>query len=78
MMGFDGYGWFGGMGGFGWVFGIVMMVALVALVVWGVSALSSGRSAAGEGPLEILRRRHAAGEINKGEYEEARKTLSAR
>ena len=46
------------------------------ILVWGAGALFNGRSATGERPLEILRRRHAAGEITKGEYEEARKTLS--
>lgn len=75
MMGYNGSDWFG-MGGFGWVVGLVFMVALVALLVWGAGALFNGRSATGERPLEILRRRHAAGEITKGEYEEARKTLS--
>lgn len=74
MMGYNG-DWFGMAGGGGWVVGIVMMIGLVALVVWGVSTLSNRRTAAGEGPLDILKRRHAAGEINKGEYEEARKTL---
>ena len=71
----DNGNWFG-MGGSGWIFGLVMMIALVALAVWAVSALSNGRAATGERPLEILRRRHAAGEISKSEYEEARKTLS--
>lgn len=75
MMWYEGNNWFG-MGGFGWVFGIVMMVALVTLLVWGAGALSNGRAATSERPLEILRRRYAAGEIDKGEYEEARKMLS--
>ena len=74
MMWYDGNYWFG-MGGFG-IVGIVLMVALVALLVWGTGTFFNGRSATGDRPLEILRRRHAAGEINKGEYEEARKTLS--
>lgn len=75
MMGYNG-DWFGMAGGGGWVVGIVVMIGLVAMAVWAVSALSNGRAPTGEQPLEILRRRHAAGEINKGEYEEARKTLS--
>ena len=74
MMWYDGNNWFG-MGGFG-IVGIVLMVALVALLVWGAGTFFNGRSATGERPLEILRRRHAVGEISKGEYEEARKTPS--
>lgn len=75
MMGYDGFGWLGGMGGFG-IVGVLVMVALVALLVWGAAALFNGRSATGEAPLEILRRRYAAGEISQGEYEQARKTLA--
>ena len=76
MMWYDGSNWFGGMGGFGFVVGLVLMVAMVVLLVWGAGTLFNGRSGAAERPLEILRRRHAAGEISKGEYEEARKTLA--
>ncbi len=70
----DGNDWFG-MGGYG-IVGIVLMVAVVALVIWGAGTLFNGRSGTAERPLEILRRRHAAGEINKSEYEETVKTLS--
>ena len=76
MMGYGGYGWLGGMGGFGMVVGLLFTVALVALLVWGAGALFNGRAAADETPLEILRRRYAAGEIDQGEYEQARKTLA--
>ena len=76
MMGYDGYGWLGGMGGFGMVVGVVFMVALLALLVWGAGALFTGRAATGEAPLDILRRRYAAGEISQGEFEQARKTLA--
>ena len=76
MMGYDGSGWLGGMGGFGMGIGLLFMVVLVALLVWGAGALFNVRPAAGETPLEILRRRYAAGEISQGEFEQARKTLA--
>lgn len=74
MMNFDGYGWMGGVGGFG-IVGVLIMVALVALFIWGAAALFDGRSTTPERPLDILRRRYADGEINQGEYEQARKML---
>jgi len=76
MWGYDGYGCLGGMGGFGMVAGVLFMVAVVALLVWGAGALFTGRSAIGETPLEILRRRYAAGEISQGEYEQAKRALA--
>ena len=76
MMGYDGTDWFG-MGGFGIVVGVLFMVALVALLVWRAGVPFGGRSATtGPGPLEILRRRYAAGEISEGDYEQTRKTLA--
>lgn len=76
MMGYGEYGWLGGMGGFGMVVGVLLVVALVALLVWGAGALFNSRAATGETPLEILRRRYAAGEITQGEFEQVRKTLA--
>ena len=75
MMGYDGYGWLGGMGGFGMLAGVLFMVALVVLLVWGAGALFDERGGSRETPLDILRRRYAAGEISQGEYEQARQTL---
>ena len=76
MMGYDGSGWLGGMGGIGMLVGVLLVVALVAWLVWSAGARFNGRSAIGEAPLEILRRRYAAGEISQSEYEQARKTLA--
>lgn len=78
MMGYDGNGWFGnmgGMGGFGMVLGLLFVVAVVVLLVWGAGALFNGRASA-ETPLQILKRRYAAGEISGAEFEQARKALA--
>ncbi len=76
MMGYDGYGWLGGMGGFGMGIGLLFVVVVLVVLVWGAGALFTGRPAPGEAPLEILRRRFAAGEISQVEFEQARKTLA--
>ncbi len=76
-----GYG-FPGM----WVGGIVMMlfwVIVLVAVVWGIVVFTrnAGRSNQpgphGEAPLDILKRRYAAGEINKEQYDEMKRTLGA-
>jgi putative membrane protein len=82
-------GWYGGpygmmSGTHGWLamalgwLGMLAFVGAIALaVVWAVRALSStdGHSAAGETPEEVLRRRFAAGEITREEYEQMRRVL---
>ncbi len=72
------YGW--GFGGFWWIMPILMIV-FWGLIIWGIVMLvrksslpSSGPS--GESALEILKRRYAAGEIGKDEFEEKKKALS--
>ncbi len=72
-------GWFGGFGGMG-VGGVLLMVlvwvAVVVLVVWAVRALFPGtQRTAGTGPLDLLKRRYAAGEITFAEYEQARRAI---
>ncbi|HZP94615.1 MAG TPA: SHOCT domain-containing protein [Burkholderiales bacterium] len=62
--------WFFGMHALWWVFWVVVIVALVAFVLPG---WNRGER---ETPLEILKRRYAAGEISKDEYEERRATLT--
>lgn len=72
MMGWYGDGsWMVG----GWLWMAVLWVALIALVVWGVSALWEPRGVA-EAPLDILRRRYAAGELTDAEFEQARRRLA--
>lgn len=88
--GWHGGGWgtpwpcmMGGFGG-GW-FMPVFMILFWGLVIWGVLALvrgtshPSGRASDSSRPdsaLEVLKRRYAAGEISKAEYEEKRNDIS--
>jgi len=76
-------GW-GPGGGPGWHGGIFMLLFWGAVVVIAVSlfARPDGRPrvpwtgpAAQESPLEILRRRYAAGEIDKAAFDERRRDL---
>ena len=57
------YGDFGWMGGFGWLVMLLVWALVIALVVLGAGALFRARDRASEStPLEILKRRYAAGE----------------
>jgi uncharacterized membrane protein len=74
MMGFDGYG----LSPWMWILGSLMMVivigALILLVVWAVKIV--GRpSPASNTPLDVLKRRLAAGEITHDEYENTRRLI---
>lgn len=67
--GADGWNWF-------WM-GLVMVLVwggVISLVVWAVRALASPQHA-GDGALDVLRRRLASGEITVEEYEKTRKVL---
>ncbi len=67
---------FGGMGLVGAIVMLLFFVAVVLLVVWAVRAgLSSRHDGAGEPPLSILKRRYAAGEINRAAFDQARRVL---
>jgi len=73
-----GYGGFGSMGGGGgWIGMVVLCAIVIALVIWGVSTgfWSSG-GAADATPMEILRRRYAAGEITAAEFEQAKRAIA--
>ncbi len=71
--------WYGGNGGMGFAGGLVMvivLVAVVALVVWAVRALFLGTHGTERAaPLDLLKRRYAAGEITNAEYEQARHAI---
>jgi len=72
-----GYGDFGGMGGFGWLWMVVIGVVVIALVLWGASSVFGFRGKAPEPtPLDVLRRRFAAGEITAAEFEQAKSALA--
>ncbi len=68
----------GDMMGFGWMTMILfwgtVAVGVVLVVRWFL-AQQAGRKE--ESPLEILKRRYAAGEISKEEYERMRRELKA-
>ena len=74
-----GYGFDGGAVGWIWMLGgLLMMVGFVVMIVWAIGAVSRGntdREPARPTPLDILRERHARGEITQQEFEQARKTL---
>ena len=68
--------WFGGMGFFGSILMLLFWVGVVLLVVWAVrTAMGTPRSTEYDAPLEILKRRYAAGEISEAEYEQACRVL---
>ncbi len=72
----NGYSGFGGMGAGASILMILVWIAVVALVVWAVRALFPGtHEAARAGPLDLLKRRYAAGEITSAEYEQARRAI---
>ena len=79
MMGYGGWGW-GLMGGLGWLWMVVPLlfwVGVVFLVVWGAARLFPGRQeSVQDTPLEILKRRYAAGEITAAEYQQAKQDLA--
>jgi putative membrane protein len=71
----------GGPGGHGGIFMLVFLAAVVALAITlfrrSAGCQRSPWSAPGapESPLEILRRRYAAGEIDKAAFDERRRDL---
>jgi putative membrane protein len=69
--------------GMGWwmVFGGALWLLFWAVVVYVVVQFSRGRFSEGpatDRPIDIARRRYAAGEITKAQYEELRRDLSER
>ncbi len=74
----------GMMGGFGWGwFMPIFMILFWGLVIWGIVALvrglsgSRGSDSSKTGSaLDVLKRRYAQGEINRGEYEEKKRDLA--
>jgi putative membrane protein len=68
----------GGWGIFMFIFMLIFLVLVIAGIVVLVRYLSPHtRSKPAEDALEILKRRYARGEIQKGEFEEKRKDLES-
>jgi putative membrane protein len=65
--------------GLGWLamlaFWGALIVGVVLLVRWLGGSTGAGTRSGGESALDILRRRYAAGEITKEQYQEMRQTL---
>lgn len=72
----------GGWGmGLGWIFMVLVwgliIVGIVALVKWLMTQTSVGPRPPNKTALEVLQERYARGEINREEYEQKRRDLSA-
>jgi putative membrane protein len=67
-------------GGGGMFMGMIFLILVIAAAVWwltkGAGAGDRGRSP-GESPLDILKRRYAAGEITKEQFEGMKKDLES-
>ncbi len=74
-----GYGVAGGALGWVWMLGgLIVMIGFIVLIVWAVSTVNRGETNRGPErptPLDILRERHARGEITQQEFEQTKKTL---
>lgn len=78
--GWGGWGAWGGLGTVGFILNLIFFVGLLAILGLGIAWLVQqvARKPAGSGgpdPLEIARRRLAAGEITLAEFEEIRDRL---
>ena len=67
------------MGDFSWWWFSIFMILFSGLIIWSIVALVWGpsgsrdsNSSTTDSALEVLKRRHARGEINKEEYEDKR------
>lgn len=79
MWGFDGFGFGGGGMGFGMLLIWGLVIAAIVVLVRGFGA-GPGKSASrvrDSTPLDILRERYARGEIDKNEFEQKRRDISA-
>jgi putative membrane protein len=73
-----GYGMMGGsyMASYGWIFQLLIILVLIFIVIWLLRGERFGYGVnRDEPPLEIAKRRYAAGEITKKEYEQLKRDL---
>jgi len=78
-------GWEGGWGpmmypGGGMFMGMILLIILVVAVVWWLTKGAGARNRGVPGketPIEILKRRYAAGEITKEQFETMKKDLDS-
>ena len=68
-----------GFGPWMWVLGVLTMLlfwgGLTVLIVWAVRQFAPRQGSAAEDPMEILRRRLAAGEISQEQFDQTRRAL---
>ena len=79
MWGYDGFG-YGGYGmGIGMLFFWGLIIAAIVMLARGFGGVSTGSAPRlpEKTALDILRERYAGGEIDKAEFEEKRRDLSA-
>ena len=73
------FGFFG-IGFFGMIFMVALWALFIWLIVWLVKKYTKEQQGCSsnpdDGPLLILKRRYAGGEISKKEYEEMKKDLA--
>jgi putative membrane protein len=68
----------GMMGGTHMLLGFLLWAGVLALLAWALFSVfptSRGESRNDEAPLDILKKRYAAGEISQAEFEQARRSL---
>jgi len=77
------HGWeFMQWGWFGFILQIIFWVAIILLIIWIAKKITESQpgdksSSQGDSALDILNKRYAKGEIDKEEYEEKKKDLTA-
>ena len=80
MMGPYWYGWGGGWMAIGWlmmvVFWVLVITGVVLAVRWATGRGGWTRQDAPEQPVDILRRRYAAGELTKEQFETMKRDVA--